>query len=150
LLDTADMKFQWRWVVLGVIALGVLAQYLGVGAALGAKATVLANQPGVATVFQDPETGRTDALTALIAFAILTPLAAGAALLALLLVTKAFETLVVSIRLPGWLSAPVVGAGTIVAMYVTSTTWLPMSLYGLGIVARAYLVYAHGTVPIIR
>jgi hypothetical protein len=43
-----------------------------------------------------------------------------------------------------------VGAGTIVAMYVTSTTWLPMSLYGLGIVARAYLVYAHGTVPIIR
>jgi hypothetical protein len=144
------MHNRWKWVLVALIALGVVAQLLGVGTALGARITSLASQPAVSTAFQDPETGRTDALTALIAFSLLTPIAAGAAVLALVLLAKAFESLVVSVRLPGWLSAPVVGAATIVAMYVTSPTWIPVSLYGLGIVARAYLVYAHGSVPIIR
>lgn len=144
------MQNRWRWVVVALIAVAVAAQFLGVDSMMGARVTSLANQPGVSTAFQDPETGRTDALTALIAFALLTPIAAAAAALALVLLAKAFESVVVSVRLPGWLSAPVVGAATVAAMYVTSATWIPVSLYGLGIVARAYLVYAHGSVPIIR
>ena len=37
-----------------------------------------------------------------------------------------------------------VAVTSIYAMYATSPSWLPMSLYALGIVARAYLVYSYG------
>jgi len=41
-----------------------------------------------------------------------------------------------------------VAAAFIYGMYTTSPSWLPMSLYALGIVARAYLVYSYGQVPL--
>jgi hypothetical protein len=144
------MRNRWVWAFVGVVMLVFLAQYFGLSAMISARVTSLASQPGVSTAFQHPDTGRTDALTALIAFAVLTPIALFFALLALVLVAKAFETLVVSVHLPGWLSAPVVGIAAVVTMYVTSQTWVPPSVYGLGLIARAYLVYAHGAVPIIR
>jgi hypothetical protein len=144
------MRNRLLWVMLATVAVVLVAQYSGVSERVGARLTSLANQPGVATAFQDPESGRTDALTALIAFSVLTPIAAGVALMALVLVAKGLEAVVVSVRLPGWLSTPVVGVAAVVTMYVTSQAWLPASLHGLGLVARAYLVYAHGSVPIIR
>ena len=144
------MRSRWRWVVVGVIGLVALAEYAGLSSVVGARITSLASQPDVATAFQHPESGRTDALTALIAFAVLGPIAAFLAVLALVLLAKAFEALVVSVRLPGWLSTPVVGAATVAAMYATSQSWVPLSLYGLGLIARAYLVYAYGTAPVIR
>jgi hypothetical protein len=144
------MRNRWLWVVLATVAVVLVAQYSGVSERAGAQITALARQPDVASAFQHPETGRTDALTALIAFSVLTPIAVGAVLMALVLVAKGFEAVVVSVRLPGWLSTPVVGVATVVTMYVTSQVWIPASLYGLGLVARAYLVYAHGSVPIIR
>jgi hypothetical protein len=144
------MQNRWRWLLIGVLVLGVLAEYLGLSAKLGARIVSLASQPSVSTTFQDPESGRTDALTTLIAFAILAPMAAGVAVVGLILVSKAFEAVVVSCRLPGWVSAPVVGTVTIVAIYVTTHSWMPASLHALGLVARAYLVYAYGTAPVIR
>jgi hypothetical protein len=144
------MRNRGLWVLIGIIVVAALAEYLGFSAMLGARIVSLASQPSVSTTFQDPESGRTDALTTLIAFAILAPMAAAAAVAALVLLSKAFEAVVVSCRLPGWLSAPVVGMGTLVAIYVTTQSWLPPSLHALGLVARAYLVYAHGTAPVIR
>jgi hypothetical protein len=144
------MRDRWKWAFLGVVVLVALAHYGGLTAILEARITALADQPGVSTAFQHPESGRTDALTALIAFAVLTPIAAFLAIIALVLLTKAFEALVVSARLPGWLSTPLVGIAAIVTMYATSQAWVPPSLHGLGLIARAYLVYAYGTVPVIR
>jgi cellulose synthase/poly-beta-1,6-N-acetylglucosamine synthase-like glycosyltransferase len=144
------MQNRWRWLVGAVVALAVVAEYAGFSAWLGARITALASQPGVSGAFQHPDSGRTDALTALIAFAVLTPIAAFLAVVALVLIAKAFETLVVSVRLPAWLSTPVVGVAAILVVYVTSQAWLPPSLYGLGLIARAYLVYAYGAVPLIR
>lgn len=144
------MRNPWVWILLALVALGALAQYLGVSAALSAKITVLASQPSVSTSFQDPESGRTDALTTLIAFAILTPIAAAALLLGLVLLAKALEAVVVSCHLPGWLSTPAVGLGTIAAVYATTEMWMPSSLHALGLVARAYLIYTNGNVPVIR
>lgn len=144
------MRSCWRWILVGVVVLVVLGEYAGVSSMIGARLTSLASQPGVSTAFEHPESGRTDALTALIAFAVLTPIAAFLAVIALLILTKGFETLVVSVHLPGWLSTPVVGITAIATMYATSQAWVPASLYGLGLVARAYLVYAYGEVPVIR
>lgn len=150
LLHVRGMQNRWRWVVLGVVILLALAEYGGLSSAIAARMTSLASQPAVSTAFAHPESGQTDALTALIAFSILGPMAAGAAVVALLLLSKAFEAIVVSVHLPGWLSTPVVGAATIAAIYATSQSWMPMSLYGLGLFARAYFVYVDGPVPIIR
>ena len=144
------MRNRWVWILLAVLVLGVLAEYSGLSSRIGTRITSLANQPSVSGSFQDPESGRTDALTTLIAFAILAPMGVGMVLVALVLLAKGFEAVVVSCHLPGWLSAPVVGMGTVVTMYVTSQTWVPSSLHALGLVARAYLIYANGTVPVIR
>ena len=144
------MHNRWVWVLVGVVALGALAEYAGLGAYISARITSLASQPSVSAAFLDPESGRTDALTTLIAVAVLSPIALGLVVVALVLVSKAFEAVVVSCRLPGWLSAPVVGMVTMVTVYVTTHAWLPLSVHALGLVARAYLVYAYGTVPVIR
>jgi len=122
----------------------VLAWY--VSALLGVEGRIawLANQPGVTTAFQHPESGKSDALIALISFSLLTPIALGVLVIALVLLVNALAALLVSLRLPAWLSAPVVAVTSIYAMYATSPSWLPMSLYALGIVARAYLVYSYG------
>ena len=144
------MRNRWVWIFLVILVSGVLAEYSGLSSRVGARITSLASQPSVSTAFQDPESGPTDALTTLIAFAILTPMGAGVLLVALVLLAKAIEAVVVSWRLPGWLSAPTVGMGAVVTIYVTSQIWVPSSLHALGLVARAYLIYAHGTVPVSR
>jgi hypothetical protein len=122
----------------------VLAWYVSDLFGVEGRIAWLANQPGVTTAFQHPESGKSDALIALISFSLLTPIALGLLVIALVLLVNALEALLVSLRLPSWLSAPVVAATSIYAMYATSPSWLPMSLYALGIVARAYLVYSSG------
>ena len=144
------MRHRALWVLIVLVAIGGLAGHLGFSAMLGAHIVSLANQPGISTTFEDPDSGRTDALTTLIAVAILAPIAAAAALGALVLVSKALEAVVVSCRLPGWLAAPAVVMATAVVMYGTTPSWMPPSLHALGLVARAYLVYAYGTAPVIR
>lgn len=144
------MRNRWRWVIAAIVVLGGVAQYLGVSAAMGRGITSLASQPGVSTAFQNPDSGRTDALTTLIAFAILTPIAAGLVAVALVLLVKALEAVVVSCRLPAWVSAPTVGVAAVAAVYASMPSWAPASLHALGLVARAYLIYAYGDVPVIR
>lgn len=114
------------------------------------RVITLANRPDVSSAFQDPESGRSDAMVALVAFAVLGPIVAGILLFALVLVMKGVETALVTVRLPGWLSVPIVVVGGGYGVYVTSSSWLPQSLYAAGLVSRAYLVYAYGTVPVIH
>jgi hypothetical protein len=144
------MRNRWLWVLIAIVVLGMLAEYGGLTAMMGVRVRSLASQPSVSTSFQDPDSGRTDALTTLIAAAILTPMAAAVVVVALVLLTRALEAVVVSCHLPGWLSAPVVGMSTVATIYATSQMWLPSSLHALGLVARAYLIYAYGTAPVFR
>ena len=127
--------------LLAILLLGaLLTAYLSFG--MEARITSLASQSRVATALQHPESGRSDALTTLIAGSVLTPIAVVFIIVAAILLVKAFETLLVSVHLPGWLSAPVVTIITMTAMYETSESWLPTSLYAVGLFARAYLVFA--------
>ena len=114
---------QWTFVAL-FISLG-LAWYVGHSLGLEERAVWLASQPGVATAFQHPESGRTDALTTLIAFTVLTPIAAFVVVLVLILLAKLSEPAFESVHLPTWLSKPVVGMVSFAALYTTSESWLP-------------------------
>jgi len=107
----------------------------------------LADQPGVRTAFLDRESGRSDAMVTLVAFSVLTPIAAAFAWIIVVLLAKGVETFLVSVRLPGWLSTPLTGIALTVGMYVTSESWLSESLYAAGLVARAYFIYSYGAVP---
>ena len=137
------MRAYWRWWLPAVILGGaVVATYVGVGSRMDERIAWLASQPDVVTVFRNPITARSDALTALIAFAVLTPIALFVAIVVVLMVVAGISTLLVSIHLPAWLSAPLVAVISIVTLYRASEAWLPAWLYGMGVVARAYVVYS--------
>jgi hypothetical protein len=145
------MRLGWPRLLFLIVLLGSGLVWL-VSGPLGLEGRVisLANQPEVRTAFQDPDSGRSDAMVALVAFAVLGPIVAGVLVLAIILLMKGIETALVTVRLPAWLSAPVVLVAGGYGVYATSQAWLPQSLYAFGLVSRAYLVYAYGTVPMIH
>lgn len=131
-----------------LLAAGMAWLVSGVG--LEGRIVSLANQPEVRTAFLDADSGRSDAMVTLVSAVVLGPIVIGVLILLVLLAMKAVETALVTVKLPGWLSTPLVLAGGGYGIYTTSESWLPQSLYAFGLVSRAYLVCAHGTVPIIR
>ena len=137
----------WKVVVLIILLTAALAWYVGAPSALEERITGLAGHPGVRNEFRNPETGQGDALITLIGFSILTPIAAFAVAVAVVLIVKALETVLVSLHLPGWFSAPTVAMVGVFTIYATSPSWLPASRYGMGLLARAYVVYVYGPVP---
>jgi hypothetical protein len=139
-----------RVVFLIVIVVGTLAWWLGAPSAVEHQVTQLANQPSVGTVFRDLESGRTDALIALMAFALGTPIAGALIVVCVVVLVKMLEAVFVSLRVPSRCAAPVVGTAVISALYATSHAWIPTVLYGCRVAARAYVVYAYGTLPVIR
>jgi sterol desaturase/sphingolipid hydroxylase (fatty acid hydroxylase superfamily) len=133
---------------LGLLALSTLAWYSGGPTGVEDRIVTLANHPEARTAFQDPESGRSDAMVTLVSFAVLTPLAAGVAATIVIFAIKAFETVLAVVRLPAWLSAPIVIAAVVTGVYATTELWMPNSLYAAGMVSRAYLVYSYGAVPV--
>lgn len=134
---------------LGVLFVAACFWYVD-GFGLEGGLASLASQPHVNTAFQDPDSGKSDALLTLISFSLLTPMAAFVLLIALVFLVKAFATVLTSLRMPSWLSAPAVGMTVLAALYTTSEAWLPPSLYALGLIARAYFVYSYGASPVIH
>ena len=126
-----------------VLLASALSWYLG-ASELEPRMASLASQPQVSSAFRDPDTGKSDALMALISFSLLSPVAVFVAVMIVILLVKVFETVLVSLRAPAWPSAPLVGLGLLATLYATSQTWVPSSLYALGLVARAYFVYCYG------
>jgi hypothetical protein len=144
------MRRRLPMILMIVVVVGVGLSYAAQSIGLEARIISLANQPGVRTAFQDPESGRSDALTMLIAVFVVTPIAGFVVAMLALLVVKMFEAVLVSIHLPAWLSAPVIGMSTFAAIYATSAAWIPQSRYALGLVARAYLVYNSTSPPVFQ
>jgi hypothetical protein len=139
-----------RLLFLAVLLGSAAFWYFGGAANLEVKLAALANQPHVNTAFQDPNTGQSDALLTLISFALLVPMAGFAAFIVVLCLVRGIEAVVISLRGPGWFSLPLVGSSLVAALYASSQLWLPTSLYGLGMVARAYFVYSYGPLFIVR
>jgi hypothetical protein len=147
LLNAPRMRRRLPMVFLMLLLGGLGLRYGAQAIGLEARIAALANQPGVRTAFQHPESGRSDALTALIAVSVGTPMVLLAIVMLALLVVKMFEAVLVSAHMPAWLSLPLIGTSTVVAIYVTSAAWMPHSLHALGLVARAYLVFSYTSPP---
>jgi hypothetical protein len=139
-----------RVIFLTLLLAAAAVWYLGAPSTIEGRLVRAATDQSVATVFQDHESGRTDALIALIAFTLLTPIAAAVVAVAFILLVKMFEAFLGSLRVPSWFSAPMVGMAAISMLYATSQVWIPTALYACRIAARAYVVYAYGPLPVIR
>lgn len=142
------MRSPWKlWLVL-VLAVLALAWYLDWFAPFRTLLGWLASGPDVRHAYRDPEHGRLDAMLMLLSFTLLAPmvLLVAAVALAFVLVVAAllFEPFVRILRLPSWTSVPVVLVAVGYAAYSLQALWLPQSMYVLGLVARASLVYFGG------
>jgi len=147
LLNDLRMRRKLPLLFLILLLTGVGLSYGAQAIGLEGKIAALASQPDVRTAFQHPESARSDALTTLIAVAVVTPMVLFALVMLGVLVVKMFEAVLVSAHMPAWLSLPLIGTSTVVAIYVTSSLWMPHSLHALGLVARAYLVYSYTSPP---
>src|SRR5207244_13067360 len=114
LLGCASMQVNRRWVWLGALVVAV-AIAVGVVPSLRVEERVmwLASQPGDTTAFQHPESGRSDALIALISAPFLSPIALFGLVLVFLLLVRMFQSILATIRLTEWLSSPSVGVVSI-------------------------------------
>lgn len=128
-----------------VVLLGWLLSWYLSGAELELRLASLANQPQVNSAYQDPISGKSDALVTLICFSLLTPMAAFVAVIILIFLVRGLEAVLITLHGPAWCSAPLVGMTLLVGLYASSQLWLPTSLYGLGLFARAYFVYSYGS-----
>jgi hypothetical protein len=143
------MRILRLWPLYAVLVLGgATTAYVWTSLDADDRIARLASQPEVATVFQQPETARSDALTTLVAAFVLTPIVLFVIGLLFAFASKLFESVLQSLQLPGALSLPVVVAVAVSAMYVTSAFWLPTARYGAGVCARAYLVYSATSPPL--
>lgn len=142
------MPGRWtRWIVALAVVTVVLAWYVTSSAAVRTKIAWLASQPGVRTAFQ-AEGGSSDALIVLITFAVGTPMLAGVALVLVSFASHLTAAALYQVRLPERLAVPVVLAGLGMLAYATRDAWWPSTLYMLGMVARAYLVFT-SAVPVL-
>ena len=103
--------------------------------------------PGVRAAFDD-EGGGAEALIVLISFVIVTPVVLIVAALLLTFMIKVVGGFLYQLRLPEFISLPVVMGVLVVGTYAIREAWLPDSLYFLGLVARAYLVFT-SSVPVL-
>jgi hypothetical protein len=101
----------------------------------------LAAQPQVQSAFDD-EGGSAEALIVLISFVIVTPVMLTILALLLAFAVKVVGAFLFRLRLPEFISVPVVLTMLIVGTYTVREAWMPGSLYLLGLVARAYLVFS--------
>ena len=151
LLPRANMRsHRLRVLLLVVLITTAITIFLLSSGRLEERITWLANQPSGTSAFQHPESGRSDALIALISTAVLTPIAILIVMIAFMFLVGMFEGVLVLVHLPDWLSAPVVGLVSVVAMYLTASSWVPPSFAALTLVARAYIVFSHTNPPLFR
>jgi hypothetical protein len=129
----------WLWLSLAAI-IG-LAWWAHSSQALREHIWWLASQPRVESAFDD-EGGGAEALIVLIGFVILTPVVFTILAVVLTFAVKVVGAFFYRLRLPEFISLPVVMTCLIVGTYTVREAWLPGSLYVLGLVARAYLVFS--------
>jgi hypothetical protein len=142
------MRKNWKiWLLLGLaVAIG-LGWFAHSSPKVREQIWWLASQPQVETAFDD-EGGGAEALIVLLSFILVTPVVASVLALLLAFVVKVVGACLYQIRLPEVISAPLVVTALVAGSYAVREAWLPDSLYLLGLVARAYLVFS-SSVPVL-
>lgn len=135
------------WLLLALALVAVVGWWAHSSPAVRDQIWWLASQPGVHTAFDD-EGGGAEALIVLLSFVIVAPVAVSVLALLLTFAVKVVGGFLYQLRLPEFISLPVVMVGLVVSTYAVREAWLPDSLYLLGLVARAYLVFS-SSVPVL-
>lgn len=136
------MRGSWKRLLLMILVVAVaLSWYVHSSVAIRPQIRWLATQPGVATAF-DAGDGGTDPLLVLLAFELGAPIAAFGLVLLLGVLVRTWRRAFDQLRLPEWMSGPLAAMALAFGTYATRGFWLPESLYVLGLVARAYLVFS--------
>jgi len=109
-----------------------------------AMLTWLANRPAVATAFHDQALDRADAMVLLFGSLFLAPFAIMVGLVALIFAMGIFGGLVLPVvrwfTLPDWFATVIAALAVSALAYIERGTWVPRSLWVLGLLARACLV----------
>jgi hypothetical protein len=128
---------QW-FLLFGALLYGTI--YMGVLEPRGIAAW-FANQPEVSRAFSDPNFGRADALILLFSTLFLGPLALLLGLIVLVFLLAVFGGFLLPIvrwfRLPDWLATAAVLGAVVTVLWTQSASWLPKSMWFLGLLARA-------------
>ena len=133
---------RWSLLLLGLL---VLATYLGVLWLGGVPAALrwLETKSGAGGTFQQPGAVRGEGFFVLLAFMLLTPLAAAVALLLVLFVLMVLAGTVAPIgrllHLPNWVLMTLVVGGLGGLAYAEREMWIPWGLWMLGVFASAFL-----------
>lgn len=141
-----SLRVAWLIVSLGLVSLGWYFDFFDV---LYAGIVELANQPEIGDAFDDPVSGRVDALLMLVSFFLLTPVALGVVLFVLvgviIVFLLIFEPLLRTLGLPPSVCVTFVLVAAVCAAYVARAVWIPDVVYVLGMAAKASLVYFSAT-----
>jgi hypothetical protein len=142
------MRKRWQvWLLIALVIAGGIGWWAHSSQTIRDQIWWLASQPRVETAFDD-EGGGAEALIVLIAFVIVSPVAVSILAILLTFAIKVVGAFLYRLRLPEFISVPVVMLALIVSTYTVREAWLPGSLYLLGLVARAYLVFS-SAVPVL-
>lgn len=146
------LRLDWkRWTLL-VVASFAFLWWAGLSRPVQTAFEGLATRPDVQAAFADADHGRMDAILLLVSVAALAPLTAFVAVLvltfALILFALALEPLMGALKVPIWLSVPLVLGGAAWGAYLLRGAWLPHAVYVAGLVARAWVVYTSSAVVV--
>jgi hypothetical protein len=136
-----------RWIAAGLLLFGVmwLAWSYGVFEPLFRRLEALANQPEAQREFNDPVSGRVDAMILMVSLFVLAPAVVFISALifafGFICVSLLVEPLFRALRLPGWTSMVVMLMASGIGLYQLRGSWLPHALYILGVIVRAWMVY---------
>lgn len=142
------MRKRWKvWLLMALVFAAGVGWWAHSSQTIRDQIWWLATQPRVETAFDD-EGGGAEALIVLLSFIIVTPVVVSIFAILLTFAVKVVGAFLYRLRLPEFVSVPVVMAALVVSTYTVREAWLPGSLYLLGLVARAYLVFS-SSVPVL-
>lgn len=140
------------WLLL-LVLIGV-AWYIDLLDSLEGWIYTLASHPDVVKSFNDPVSGRVDALILLVSLFLLTPFGLGLVLLGFIFVLMIFllvaEPLFRAMRLPLWSCVLVVLGGSGLAAYLMRAEWFPNFLYVIRLASKAGVVFFSAGPPVPR
>jgi hypothetical protein len=141
----------WLLVLAGLLS---IAWYIDVPEIVADWARELAIHQDVAKSFNDPVSGRIDALILLVSFSLLLPVLLIFVLLGFVFVLIVFllfaEPAFRALRVPLWTCVPIVLGGAGLAAHLTRETWFPQLVYVLRLTAKAGVVFFSSAPPVPR
>ena len=144
-------RIVWLLVLAGLVS---AAWYVDVPEIVEDWAAQMAIHQDVVKAFNDPVSGRIDALIMLVSFSLLMPVILIFMLLAFIFVLIVFllfaEPALRALRLPLWTCVPIVLGGAGLAAYLMREAWYPHLVYVVRLTAKAGIVFFSSVPPVPR